>query len=196
VSSGSNATGSTSLTLNTPAGVLASDVLVAHIVVRGSTTIITPPSGWVLIRRDNTGSSIGVALYYKVAGAAEPTSYTWTFNSSQQASGGVGAYIGVNNTTPVDASSGQYNSGATIDTAPSVTVSTANDRLLYFAGVTILSTVTPPSGMTQQWNVTTADTASEMADQPLTSAGATGNRVGTLNVSGHSNIGQLVALRP
>ena len=191
-----NAAGSTSLTINAPAGVLANDVMVAHLVVRGSTTVITPPAGWTLIRRDNTGSSIGVALYDKIATAAEPTSYTWTFNSAQQASGGIVAYSGVNTATPVDASSGLYNSGTLTTTAPSVTTTSANDRLLYFAGVTINTTVTPPSGMTQQWITTTADTASEMADQALSSVGATGSRVGTLGVSGHSSIGQLVALKP
>jgi hypothetical protein len=196
VSFGNNGAGTTSLTLNTPAGVLTGDVMVAHVVVRATSTVITPPGGWVLIRRDNTTSSIGVALYYKIASASEPAGQTFTFSSAEQASGGIGAYSGVNNSSPIDASSGQYNPSTGTITAPSVTTTFSNDQLLFFAADTTATTVTPPAGMTQRWLATTTQTTSEMADQALGSAGATGTRVGTAASTSTSNIGELVALKP
>jgi hypothetical protein len=195
VSTANNASGATSLTINAPAGITNGDVLVAQVTVRGATTTITPPSGWSLIRRDNTTGSMGVALYYKVVAGTQSTSFGWTFNSQRQASGGIAAYAGVDNATPIDASSGRYNDSTATITASSVTATVPNDRLVFFASVTTNASVTFPSGMTRQWNVSTSDTTSAMADQPLSSAGATGDRVATSGVN-NSNIAQLVALKP
>ncbi len=196
VSSGNNGAGSTSLSLNAPAGLVANDVLIAHIVVQGATTSITPPGGWHLIRRDNTGTSIGSALYYRVVGGSEPPSYAWAFNSTQKAAGGIAAYSGVDPVAPIDAHSGQYNPATATITAPSVTTTAAFDELLFIAAIATGTTVSPPAGMTQRWTVTTPSTlTSSMADQGLGGAGATGNKVGTSGSSSDSNIGQLVALR-
>lgn len=197
--SGQNGAGSTTLTINKPSLVTAGDILVAQVVVRGATTTITPPANWTLIRRDNTGSSIGVALYYGVAGASEPSTYTFTFNSSQQASGGIADYAGVDTTNPIDGNSGQYNPSTNVMTAPSITTTAANDMLLFFGAVTVNTTITPPSSMTQEWSInngTGTGTTSEMADQKLNNSGATGTRVGTHGTATDSNIAQLVALKP
>ena len=194
MSTANNASGATSLTINAPAGITNGDVLIAQVTVRGATTVITPPSGWSLIRRDNTTGSIGVALYYKVVTGAEPASFAWTFNAQRQASGGIAAYAGVDNATPIDASSGRYNDSIAAITASSVTTTVPNDRLVFFASVTTDTSVTFPAGMTRQWIVSTSDTTSAMADQPLTSVGATGDRVATSGVN-NSNIAQLVALK-
>src|SRR6266568_1654833 len=63
VTQNSNGGGSTSLLFTKPATTTSGDVLIAQVVATGPTTIITPPSGWTLIRRDNSGSSIADALY-------------------------------------------------------------------------------------------------------------------------------------
>lgn len=195
----SNGSGASSITMNIPTNVQQGDVEVSQIVVRGSATTITPPTGWTLIRRDNTASAMAVGLYYKIAGSSEPASYTFNFNSTQQAVAGVTAYSGVSTTNPVDASSGQYNDTVSAMTAPSVTTTKANDRLLWFGAVTVYSsTIAPPSGMTNEYAVNSGSStgvSADMADQTLTTTGATGNKVGT-NSSGKSNISQLVALRP
>ena len=191
-------TGSGTLSLSKPSGTTASDVLIAHVVVRGaSKTSITPPSGWQLVRRDNTTGSIGVAIYYKVAGSSEPSSYSFSFSSYDDASGGIAAYSGVDTASPIDASSGKYNSDSSTMTAPSVTTTTPSDMLLFFGAVTTSASVTPPSGMTEKWEAMNSGlTTSEMAQQLLTSSGSTGNKTGSHSASGNSNISQLVALRP
>ena len=76
------ATYGSSLALSRPATTASGDVLIASVYARlaGSSTI-TPPSGWTLIRRDSSTSgysSLTQALYYKVAGSSEPTSYAWS----------------------------------------------------------------------------------------------------------------------
>src|SRR5262245_16047512 len=62
------------VTINVPAGTAQNDVMVASITVRPNTVTITAPAGWTLVRRVNqtTGNAQSLAVYYRVAGAAEP----------------------------------------------------------------------------------------------------------------------------
>ena len=103
--SSNNGTGGSALTINTPAGTQSGDVMVAHVVVRTAGNAIMVPTGWNLVLRQDRGSSISTATYEKVAGASKPTSYSWNFGTAGQASGGIGSYIGVNTTAPVDSES-------------------------------------------------------------------------------------------
>lgn len=192
-----NGSGATTLVISRPAGAVNGTIMVAQITVRAVATTITPPSGWTLIRRDNSSSSIGAAIYYRIATASEPTSYTWKFNTSQKASGGVAAYSGVNVTNPIDGQSGRVNSSTSTMTANSITTTTANDKLLYFGHVATATTVTPPTGMTERWEVTapnSSGTTSEISELQLSAAGPVGNKTGKEGAS-NSNVCQLVALR-
>ena len=123
--------------------------------VRSAGNVITPPAGWTLVLRQDSSGSIATAAYVKVAGASEPASYTWSFGTAGQASGGIAAYIGVNTTTPVDASHAQYNDSSSIVNNTGVTTRTANDMLVYAVGITTATTVNVPAGFTQQWAVLT-----------------------------------------
>ncbi len=200
---GNNGSGSSSLTLNTT-GTDAGDVMVAQVTVRGGTaTSVATPAGWSAITpRYSTASHVSSWLFYRVATASEPGSYTWSFNSSQQASGVLIAYSGVNTSSPIRSYSGQVNASTTAITAPSITAS-SGDMLLYFASTTnrvgtstTNTTVTAPSGMTEGAEVNalvSSGTVSEVADQRLTTAGSTGSRTGNANQP-WNNVGQLVAL--
>jgi hypothetical protein len=181
---------------------VANDVLLAQITVRGGTgTTITAPAGWTQVRRDDSGTTLAQAVYVLVAGASEPASYTWTFSSSQKASGGIAAYSGVNTATPVNAHGGQANASSASVTAPSITTTVANAQLVGFFGTARGTTFTPPTGMTEQWDTASTGggaatrTTSEGADEALGAAGATGTRVATA-AAAEVNIGQLVALAP
>src|SRR5688500_18185569 len=60
--------------VNKPAGTAPADLLVACIALeKGSDAEITGPSGWTLIRRTDNSTDSGLATYFKIAGAAEPT---------------------------------------------------------------------------------------------------------------------------
>ena len=57
--------------------------MIAAIAVRPETDTITAPAGWTLLNRyDNTNANQNsLAIYYKVAGGAEPANYTWSFST-------------------------------------------------------------------------------------------------------------------
>ncbi len=70
-SSGNNAGGGTTLVINKPAGTASGDVMIAHVVVQTAGNTITAPSGWALIRRQDSGSS--VSRYKDSTGVMERT---------------------------------------------------------------------------------------------------------------------------
>ncbi len=185
-----------------PVGAQASDLLIAEIAVRGGTgLVITPPSGWTLIRRDNSTSSVAQAIYSHLVpnSPAEPSSYTWSFNNANDAAGGILAYIGASTVTPVDASNGQGNASSTSLTAPSVTVPSGNssDLLVGLFSIANSGTVTVPAGTTQRWSfhATGGGIGVAASDLQLNSAGSTGSENATATTAG-INVGELLALFP
>jgi len=130
----------TTVTVNKPAGVATSDILLAQIVVWDSSgsNVPTAPSGWTSIRHDavvSSGNQITSWLYYKVAGASEPASYGWTI-SSQWAAGVMGAWQGAASVSPIDKASGATAGGASplTDAAPSLTPTNNSELQVYFYG--------------------------------------------------------------
>ena len=195
--SGNNSTGGASLTINTPAGTISGDVMVAHVIVRTASNTITPPAGWNLVLRQDSGSSISTASYVKVAGSTEPASYTWNFGKAGEASGGIASYIGVDTTTPVDASHAQYNPNSSNVDNSGVTTTVANDMLVYAVGIIVVTTVNVPTGFTQQWSTSSnSSTTSEMSQEIYSSIGVIGKIHGTHNGGANSNITLLLALKP
>jgi hypothetical protein len=202
-SSGGNA-GATTITLSKPAGVVAGDFLIAQVSVRDN-PIITAPAGWTFLRRENSPallSQLAQAIYYKFVGATEPASYTWTFSSSQNASGGIIAYTGVDTTSPIDASSGMVGTGPTA-TAPSVVTTAPDEMVVAFFGMARSTGLSTPAGMTERYEVVsgggggaTALSTSMAADVVQTTPGPTGNKTSTDGATGAAWVGQLVALRP
>ncbi len=194
--SANNGGGAASLTINRPTGVAENDFLLALVSVQGGTSrTISSPTGWSLLRRDNQGTNLAQAVYYKAAGPAEPSSYQWTFNASARATGGVIPYVGVNNASPIDTSSGRVstaNSSSVV--APSVTPAAPNHRIVGFFGLNDDRTWTPPAGMTERWDTMSGASSSEAADMTQATATATGDRTATASGS-QAWIGQLVALR-
>src|SRR5258708_33231523 len=98
--------------------------MVAFVVVQTAGNAITPPAGGNLVLQQASSAAIATATYEKVAGSSEPATYTWGFGTAGEASGGIASYIGVNTTTPVDASHAQdisstsnvHNTGVTSST--------------------------------------------------------------------------------
>jgi hypothetical protein len=175
------------------------DLLIAEIAVRGgSGIVISPPSGWSLVRRDNA-SSVAQAIYGHIvpASPAEPASYTWTFNNANDAAGGILAYIGASTVTPYNASSGQGNTSSTSITAPSVTVPSghASDLLVGLFSIANSGTVTVPTGTTQRWSfhATGGGIGIAASDLQLTSTGPTSSETAVAGTAG-INVGELLAL--
>jgi hypothetical protein len=193
-----------SFTINKPAGTTANDVMVAAIAVRPETATITAPSGWTLAGRlDNSNSNQNsLAVYYKVAGGAEPASYTWSFSTSTGASGGIMTFSNVNTTTPVNVKGGQNTGNSTSHSTSSVTTTVANTMVLTFFGFSSAATWTPPGGMTEAFDNTSgtvpnaAGEAIEGNYAPQAAAGATG--VFTAMASNDADVGNAytIVLQP
>jgi len=185
------------LTISKPAGLANGDVMLASITV-ASTASATAPTGWTLIGTSLTSGSMRQTIYWRVAAASEPASYTWNFTGNQNAVGGIVAYSGAATTGPII--SGQANSSSTSITAPTVTTTADNSLVVGFFGIAASTTVSPPSGMLEQAELSTQASAkskvtTEIADTIQSLAGASGNKIAIASAAAAS-AGQLVALQP
>jgi len=195
--SANNGAGGSSLSVTAPVGTSSGDVMLAFVIVRTAGNVITPPTGWSLVLRQDSGSSISTATYVKVAGAAEPASYSWSFGTAGEASGWIADYVGVNTSTPVDASHGQYNASTSNVDNSGVSTTVANDMLVYGVGIVVPTTVNVPTGFREAcYSASNSATTAEMSQELFASAGATGTIHGTHNGGSNSNITQLIALKP
>jgi hypothetical protein len=138
---------------------------------------------------------MSVISYYKVAGASEPTSYTWTFAPmSGWCTGGIQAYIGVSTSTPVDIYGGQTGTSNS-PTTPSLTTTAAADWLIGIWAVWNGNlTINLPAGMTSRINFTGAS-PHRQADQALGAPGTTGPRVTTTSTTAGSWIAQGITIK-
>ncbi|MEA2723833.1 MAG: biosis protein MshQ, partial [Gemmatimonadales bacterium] len=195
-------TGVTSLTINKPAGTVNGDLMIAAIAVRPNTATITPPAGWTLIRRTNqtAANDNAQATYRKVAGAAEPASYTWTVGAPTGLAGGIMTFYGVDTAAPVDVENGQVTASALTHTAPSVTTTTINDMIVTTHSFTSAASWTPPGGMTEAVDVAsdavpnTVGIALEMNYVLQPAAGASGAWTATASNDLDAGVAQTVAL--
>jgi len=179
-----SATATPTATLATPAGTAAGDVLVASIAGDLNPTM-TPPTGWTAIV-NGLSVSTGARLfsYYRVVGATDLASYIWTFSTSVKWGGGITAYRGVNNTTPLDSSvvtAVDTSWTKTSLTVGSITTASNGAMLIGAIACDCASPVfTAPSGWTERWEAAGGQEA-EQADAVQATAGATGTATWTFS---------------
>jgi len=131
----SAATTAATLSVNKPAATVSGDLMIASIAVRSAAVTITPPSGWTLVRRTDNSPEASLSVYYKIATASEPSSYTFATSTGMSAAAWIAAYSGVNQTTPVDTDKGQFVvTSSTTYNAPGITTTYANDVVLFTIG--------------------------------------------------------------
>ena len=200
--------GGASLTLGKPSDSTPGDVLIAQVAFNGGSAVsVSTPSGWNLIsKRTNAGGPLTQAAYWKRAGSSEPTSYQWTFSSSQEAIGGITAYSGVASSgDPVDVSTTNPSSDSSVGagttfTASSVTTTAANDIVIALYGTRSGSNVnvSTPSGMVERYDVnangSTARRGVAADDMEQAAVGATGPKTATGSNSATS-VTHTIALR-
>jgi hypothetical protein len=203
---GSSSSGSsssrTSITLARPAGTSAGHVMVAS-VASNDDLGFSAPAGWTRVRDDSAPDLVRQAVYVKVAGPSEPSSYTWTLPGWRRVAGGITTYSGVDTTHPVDAHAASVNAtNGTAVTAPSVTTTVPGTMLVHLAATNAEGSLTPPPGMTERWEARSPNTATTRSDALASSsdaaqdaAGASGPRTAVATNAG-PRIGVLLALRP
>jgi hypothetical protein len=196
-----SAKSSNSLTVPRPAGVQSGDVMLAAITVNGSPASITPPvtGGWTPVRQDQSGSALRQYVFWKVAGAAEPASYTWTFPAKFPLGAAITAYGGVDTSSPF-LNTGRVSPSSLSITANGVTAA-PGDVFVGFFGIATNTTIAPDARMLERAEALQAagskKSTLEAADDVIDASGDTGTRVATgTSGKGAVNIGQSVLLHP
>jgi signal peptidase I len=190
------------VTVTRPLGTQVGDLMVAQVAfhTRDFAGTITAPAGWTMVRVDDDATRTMQGVFWKFAGSSEPTTYTFTNttgDTGRSGSGAISVFSGVDTSTPIDADGANvYPSNVTSLTAPSVTTTVGGTRLLTLVGQRSDGPITPPTGMAERYEATSSnDNVIEMADQGLTSPGATGTRTAT-SATSRPGVAQTVALRP
>jgi RHS repeat-associated protein len=196
----STATGtSDTATASKPAGATAGDLLIVGLAFeKGWDVTITPPSGWVRIRRTDQSSNVGYATYRKTAGASEPATYAFALTNSPKWSIGACAVAGADATAPVDVQADA--SGANGNpSAPSLTTTGANRLVLAFyankkpAGYSSYSA--PAVERFDAPNTTGGLPSNAMASYEQVAAGATGPKSATVGEQAEW-VAQHIAIKP
>jgi hypothetical protein len=176
------------------------------VVVSNNGAAITAPGSWNVADSRATGATTGdvrMSIYWKVASAAETSSYSWTSTASLD--GAILVYAGVDTTSPVDAVGSQANAASTTVTAPAITTAKANDVLLGFfasdAGTSDPFTTSSgmyervDTGQTPVVSMAAGDFAFAADEKTLGAAGPVASFAVTSS-SSQKNVGTALALRP
>jgi hypothetical protein len=198
----SAATGATTVAAARPADAVAGDVMLAIVDVRQTGVTVQPPAGWTLVRQDTAsaaGDSLTQAAFTHVVAPTDPSSFAWTWSTAANATLVVATYSGLDQVTPVAASNGATATAGSGATAPSVAPTAASTVLFAAFGNTSGKTFSTPAGMTKRGEATARGAAKidvAIADQILSSAGETGDRVASTMQASPVMIGQLFVLLP
>ena len=124
----------TSITISTPSGTSAGDLLVAAVATDSSETI-SPPSGegWTQIDLGYGGSAVTLGVWWKLADASESPTHQFTWGSTEQAYAWIMRFTDHDPTTPINASAVQ-NDNSSSPTSPAVTTTVANTLIVRIGG--------------------------------------------------------------
>jgi hypothetical protein len=196
----------TSLAINKPAGTVQGDVLLARIINRNNVAaVLTPPAGGTVLRSDQSASQIKAWVLYKVAGAAEPASYSFTIDLASNMAGSVSAFSGVDTANPIDTQSGQKNGLTASFNTPAITTTAANGLAVWFGSqiwtgaACPASPIVPPTGFTEAFDTCLVSSSTGLIfDAAYLGLGAAGAQPAFNGSSPYAetNIAQVVALRP
>lgn len=187
----------TRLTLDRPT-VSAGDFMLASVAINGGNAVnVAAPSGWTQISRTDNDVNVSLISYWKIAGASEPSTYTWTIDQQTRAVGGIVPYTGVDTANPIDAVAGNIGLSTAANTA-SVTTNAANEAVVALFATDVTKPFTVPAGMAQKFTLSNGSLGPTelVADELQTAAGSTG--IKTSSISGNkarSWSSQLIALR-
>jgi len=138
-----------------PPGTVAGDVMIASIAFAPSTGTITPPAGWNLVRRIDSGTTYSLVIYQRVADASDASvsSYTFVSVATNGWVGGIQSFSGVDTTSPIVVDGGQVTASSTTHATPSgLTTGAVANTLLVTTHMVNRGTITgwtPPAGMTK-----------------------------------------------
>ena len=178
---------SSSVTLTKPT-VKQNDLILVHLSAAVTVTGAgaTPPAGWTLLRFDLEASGIGSWIYYKVAGASEPSSYSFSVSSGINLIGDIRAYRGIDPASPVQTSAGASVPSGTSFSSPSITTTSDSSLVLTFYTAYAQVSFTPPANANERYDYANAQNHWKTIsgdDFLMTPAGATGTKTATASTS-------------
>lgn len=139
-----------SLTISVPAGVVSGDLLIAFI-CHDAVDSITPHADFTEIDYDSVSTAVQCASYYRIADGGEDADYTWTFGTTNNASGHIIAISKTSGTWTVPTTANYHSvTGAFLTTIESAAVDVVSGDILLIGygsdggGRTV---VTPPPDM-------------------------------------------------
>lgn len=190
-STAANPAAATAITISTPAGAAAGDLLVAQVAVTNATATVSAPAGWVshgFAQSASTSSGRKVYVFTLRLTAAPAASHVFTANASRQLVGAITAWVGTAEVESAGFFAGQTNASSLNIAAPSASPDYAPSALLLVAALTSGGgAVNPPTEFTELVEVTSAvgtnDVGTYLAWAPLTATGATGTRTATQAVA-------------
>lgn len=178
---------STSLALSVPVGTQAQDLMIAELSYGGgSGATITKPAGWTTTSENFVSGQGWLGVYYKLASASEPASYTWNFSASAQAAGGISTYRCVNQDSPIHAVGATNSGNSNSPKGKSVTTSNSGTRILWFVASSGSVTMTPPDGYINENDISSTGSNNVSAGKGgkgKGNAGSTGDQTGALSTS-------------
>lgn len=180
----------TACTPGKPAGVASGDLLVIFVAVARADAVVDVPSGFTLIDAVDNGSQFVAELraFWKIAGGSEPSTYSVSCTAGMAISAIVGAWRGVDQTTPVPTHASVSLTSSTSILCPSVTAATSDTALIcFYADIDGQSTATytPAAGMTNRilYRSSNAGVPLAVDGQSISATGATGTRTATASAS-------------
>jgi prepilin-type N-terminal cleavage/methylation domain-containing protein len=192
------AQGASSLTIGRPAGVSAGHLLIATFAIQ-SKPGVNIPAGWTLIREAFGSSNYELATFYRVAGASEPASYSFSLKSgTADLRGGVSAYSGANTGGPIDnegANTGSSGNASSPDLSANNNGAMVINTVL-FNSTNPGATITPDPSLAERYDVNPQNFSHNSADGIQATAGSTGVKVAVPSGSNSGWISQLITLKP
>ncbi|MGE0639819.1 MAG: C25 family cysteine peptidase [Thermoanaerobaculia bacterium] len=196
---------STSLGLALPGGTVGTDLLLAFIAKDqdgGTFVAVAAPGGWTLVNEggcDSNECSLSIFRRF-AAGAAGTQTFSWT--GGQRAVGAIVAYRGVDPTTPLDVAPTVVTQPNADPTAPAITTSTANTRIVrVVAERDDLAPFGTPAGHTERFDLERDSggnnqmISSAMADTTQAAAGTNAAATFTDDGTSEPSRGVTIALR-
>ena len=114
--------------IDKPSGTAEGDCLIAEVCLGVAQRTLTGPVGWTKIDEQDQGTA-DIHLYRKIAGASEPSAYTFNLNNSSKVVGFITRFSGSFPVDPVDVTGGNTSQSSS-PTAPTITP-TETPTMLY-----------------------------------------------------------------
>jgi len=122
----------TTIALSKPLGTASGDVLVASLSTVNNYAVTSP--GWTLLSQVPNGATSELISLYKVAGGAEPASYTFTVGTvAVKVAGAIEGFTSADNNAPIDDLKTATGSGTAMTATNAVPVQNSTDTVVAFA---------------------------------------------------------------